>query len=105
MSRGEHLKLYRFSEEAFTEAQAVFNGPHPETDEELVVADEPHPEGAPAHDLPPQPAVFAPGYDPDTIIEIAQRLRKHAGLGDEPAGEVANGSTARLSKKKRTAKA
>jgi Mn-containing catalase len=105
MKRGEHLKLYRFSAEAFTEARVVFNGPHPETDEELVVADEPHPEGAPAHDLPPQPAVFAPGYDPDTIIEIAQRLRKHAGLDGEPAGEVANASTRPRKKKKRTAKA
>ena len=104
MERGEHLKLYRFSEDAFTEAQAVFNGPHPETDEELVIADQPHPEGAPAHDLPPQPAVFAPGYDPDTITEIAQRLRKHAGLGDKPAGEVANASTPRR-KKRTTAKA
>ena len=92
IDRGEHLKLYRFSEDAFHEASAVFNGPHPETGEELVVADEPHPEGAPAHDLPPQPDVFAPSYAPEEIVEIAQQLRKKAGLPDEPTGEVSEES-------------
>jgi Mn-containing catalase len=92
IERGEHLKLYRFSEEAFNEVGAVFNGPHPETGEDLSVADEPHPEGAPATDLPPQPAVFAPGYAPEEIVEIAQRLRKDAGLPDEPTGEVSEHS-------------
>ena len=92
IDRGEHLKLYRFSEEAFHEAAAVFNGPHPETGEELAVADEPHPEGAPAHDLPPQPDVFAPSYAPEEIVEIAQQLRKKAGLPDEPTGEVSEES-------------
>ena len=43
------------------ELAAVFNGPHPETGEDLEVADEVQPEGAPAYDLPPQTAVFAPG--------------------------------------------
>jgi manganese catalase len=59
---------------------AVFNGPHPETGEELTVAEVPHPIGAPAHDLPPQPAVFAPDYAPEKIREIAQKLREKAGL-------------------------
>jgi hypothetical protein len=67
----------------------VFNGPNPETGEELVVVDEP-PEGAPANDLPAQPAVFAPDYAPDEIREIAQKLRKQAGLPDGPTREVAN---------------
>ena len=38
------------------------------------------PEGAPAHDLPAQPAVFAPDYAPEEIAEIARKLRKQAGL-------------------------
>jgi hypothetical protein len=38
----------------------VFNGPHPETGEELTIAEETPPEGAPAFDLPPQPAVSWP---------------------------------------------
>ena len=68
---------------------AVFNGPHPETGEDLEVVDRP-PEGALPQDLPSQPAVFAPDYAPEEISEIAQKLRKAAGLPDEPIGEVAN---------------
>jgi Mn-containing catalase len=89
LKAGEHLKLYRFSEKAFTESGAVFNGPHPETGEDLFVAEEPAPEGAPAHDLPPQPAVFAPSFAPEEIVEIANRLRDKAGLPKKPAGNVA----------------
>src|SRR5690606_20205756 len=88
LERGEHLKLYRFSENAYREVAAVFDGPHPETGESLIVAEEPHPEGVPAHDLPPQPDVFAPGYAPEEIAEIAQRLRRDAGFSERPAGEV-----------------
>jgi Mn-containing catalase len=91
IDRGEHLRLYRFSPSDYLELPAVFNGPHPETGEELEVVEEP-PEGAPAHDLPAQPAVFAPDYAPEEIAEIAAKLRKQAGLSKEPTGEVANGS-------------
>jgi hypothetical protein len=89
IERGDHLRLYRFSPEDFQELPAVFNGPHPETGEDLVVFDEP-PEGALAHDLPPQPAVFAPDYAPEEISEIAEKLRKQAGLPKEPTGLVAD---------------
>jgi manganese catalase len=92
IERGEHLKLYRFSQDDFQEVVAVFNGPHPETGEDLEVAEVPHPVGAPAHDLPPQPAVFAPDYAPEEIAEIAQKLRKQAGLPDEPLGVVSEES-------------
>src|SRR6202012_3868693 len=54
LKRGEHLKLYRWSPDDFKELSAVFNGPHPETGEPLEVAEEIHPEGALANDLPPQ---------------------------------------------------
>jgi Mn-containing catalase len=90
IKRGEHLKLYRWSPDDFKELSAVFNGPHPETGEELEVAEELHPEGALAYDLPPQPAVFAPGPEAGEIEEIAQKLRQAAGLPKEPTGEVAN---------------
>jgi manganese catalase len=93
IDRGEHLRLYRFSQDDFREVAAVFNGPHPETGEELEVADVPHPLGAAAHDLPPQPVVFAPDYEPEEISEIAQQLRKQAGLPDEPTGLVSDEST------------
>ena len=73
----------------------MFKGPHPETGEELEVVDE-APEGLPAYDLPAQPAVFAPDYAPEEIAEIAEKLRKQAGLPKQPTGEVAgNGSQAK----------
>jgi Mn-containing catalase len=89
LERGEHLKLYRFSPDDYREIVAVFNGPHPETGEPLQIVDE-APEGALAHDLPAQPDAFAPGYAPEEISEIADKLRKAAGLPDEPLGEVAS---------------
>jgi Mn-containing catalase len=90
IKRGEHLKLYRFSPDDFKEIAAVFNGPHPETGEELSIAAELHPEGAPPFDLPPEPAVFAPGPEPEEISQIAAKLRESAGLPREPTGVVAN---------------
>jgi Mn-containing catalase len=90
LQRGEHLKLYRFSPSDYQEIAAVFSGPHPETGEELRIADEIQPEGAPAFDLPPQPAVFAPGPEPEEISQIATKLRQAAGLPQEPTGVVAD---------------
>jgi Mn-containing catalase len=90
IAKGEHLKLYRFSPSDYQELAAVFNGPHPETGDELRVENE-APEGVPPFDLPPQEGVFAPDYAPEEISEIARRLRSQAGLSDEPTGVVANG--------------
>ena len=83
IKRGEHLKLYRFSPTDFQETPAVFNGPHPETGEELFVAEEAHPEGAPAFDLPSQPAVFAPGP-----TRTCRRGLGQAPQGRRPAGQA-----------------
>lgn len=91
IKKGLHTKLYRFSETDYLELAAVFNGPHPETGEELVVEQGP-PEGAIPNDLPPQPAVFAPDYAPEEIAEIAARLREASGLSREPTGKVAGDS-------------
>ena len=98
IERGDHRRIYRFSPADYQEIAAVFNGPHPETGEDLEVVDE-APEGVPPRDLPPQPAVFAPDDDPGEIAEIVQRLHRQAGLPDEPTGVVANGAG-----QKRTAK-
>jgi Mn-containing catalase len=100
IKRGEHLKLYRFSPSDYLELAAVFKGPHPETGEELEVVEE-APEGVPAYDLPSQPAVFAPDYDPEEIAAIAEKLRKQAGLSKSPSGEVANGNGSATSKPRR----
>jgi Mn-containing catalase len=86
---GLHRTLYRFSTTDYHELAAVFNGPHPETGDDLIVAQGP-PEGALPHDLPPQTDVFAPDYAPEDIAEIAKKLRKAAGLPDEPTGDVAS---------------
>jgi Mn-containing catalase len=107
IERGDHLRLYRFSPNDFQELAAVFNGPNPETGEDLIVIDE-APEGVPPRDLPPQPAVFAPDYAPDEIAEIATQLRQRAGLPKEPSGlvaelnEQAKGSTRNASSRKKT---
>ena len=89
IEEGLHLKLFRFSPEDYHEIVAVFNGPHPETGEELEVVDG-FPAGAPPNDLPAQPAVFAPDYAPEEIAEIAAKLRDQAGLPKDPTGVVAN---------------
>ena len=47
LEKGQHLKLYRFSPSDYLEIAAVFNGPHPETGEQLEVVDD-APEGVPA---------------------------------------------------------
>ncbi len=88
IERGEHKRLYRFSPSDYGEIIAVWNGPHPETGEELEVVDA-IPEGFPPVDLPPEPSVFAPDYAPEEISEIAERLRTAAGLPKEPTGVVA----------------
>jgi manganese catalase len=79
IERGDHLRLYRFSPDDYGQLAAVFNGAHPETQEALEVVDGP-PEGAEPNDLPAQPSVFAPGYEPEEISEIADRLKKAAGV-------------------------
>ncbi len=91
MDKGSHTKLYRFSPSDYLELAAVFTGPHPETGEPLEVVDEP-PEGFPMHDLPNQQAVFAPDYAPEEIKQIADKLRKKAGLPAKPTAVYANGN-------------
>jgi Mn-containing catalase len=100
LQRGEHLKLYRFSPSDYQEIAAVFNGPHPETGEDLRIADEIQPGGAPPFDLPPQEAVFAPGPDPEEISQIAAQLRQAAGLPEQPTGVVANNGQGMIGKVK-----
>src|SRR3954447_18364981 len=98
IQKGEHLKLYRFSPNDYREIVAVFNGNHPETGEPLEVVDQ-APEGFPPFDLPPQEDVFAPDYAPEEIAEIAQKLRKAAGLPDKVTGIVAESGNGGLASK------
>ena len=89
IARGLHTKLYRFSPSDYLELAAVFNGPHPETGEELTV-DDTMPEGAPWNDLPSQPPMSAPDYAQEDVAEIARKLRESAGLPKEATGVVGN---------------
>jgi Mn-containing catalase len=79
LEAGLHTILYRFTPGDYEEVKAVFKGPHPETGEDLRVVDD-APEGFPWPEAPPEADVFAPDYAPDEIVEIAQKLRKDAGL-------------------------
>jgi Mn-containing catalase len=97
IARGDHLRLYRLTD--YLELSAVFNGPHPETGEDLVVVDE-APERLPAHDLPSQLAVFAPDYAPQEIGDCRE-VAPEGGLSKDPTGEVANGNGS--ARKRRTA--
>src|ERR1700759_656591 len=105
IKRGEHLKLYRWSPDDFKELSAGFTGPPPEPGEGRGFSEELPPEGAPAYDLPPQEALFAPGPDAGEIEEIAQNLRQAAGLPKEPTGVVAQEGKVAKAKKAVKAKA
>src|SRR4051794_21582417 len=93
IQQGSHLKLSRFSPSDYAEIVAVFKGPPPETGEDLRVVDQ-APEGHLPQDLPPQESVFAPDYAPEEIAEIAQKLRKQAGLPDKVTAKVAEPQSA-----------
>ncbi len=74
---------------AYARALECLTGwPHPETGEELTVAEIPHPDGAPAHDLPPQPDVSRPATRPRRSSRSPRSSAGRAGLPDEPTGEV-----------------
>ena len=77
MAQGEHTRLYRFSPDDYRDMGAVFNGLHPEDGAELYVADEYGP-GGQIPEGESEPQEYAPGYHPDEIVEIAQRLLQDA---------------------------
>jgi Mn-containing catalase len=70
-----HRTLYRFSPDDYRDVDKIWNGRHPEDGGELRVVDGP-PEGAPAPPLPDEPGVYAPGYHPGELAEIARRLMR-----------------------------
>jgi Mn-containing catalase len=78
VDQGLHARLYRFSETDFQDITAVWTGEHPIDGTPLEVRD-----GLPEHaggqaDPPEERAVFAPGYHPEELKEIADRLMKRA---------------------------
>jgi len=73
--RGYHRTLYRFSVEDYKDIRLIWQGKHPEDGQELVVSDS-LPEGGPVLEMEAQPESFAPGYHPEELFEIAQKLQK-----------------------------
>ena len=71
--KGLHLKLFRFSPDDYREIDKVWVGTHPEDGEEVEVVDE-IPEGVAKPDLPAQPQIGVPSYEPGELLEIAQKL-------------------------------
>jgi manganese catalase len=82
LERGSHLTLYRFSPSDYVELAAVFKGKHPETGQDLRV-DHEAPEGFSWPEAPAETDVFAPGYAPGEIADIAQKLRREASFTDD----------------------
>lgn len=75
--QGIHRDLYRFSQKDYMDIDKIWRGAHPVKGDELRVVDGP-PEGAPRLSLTPEPQVYAPGYHPGELEEIAQRLMARA---------------------------
>jgi Mn-containing catalase len=78
VDRGLHARLYRFSPDDFKDISSVWTGEHPIDGTPLEVQDGlPEHAGGPA-DPPEDRAVFAPGYHPEELKEIADRLLQRA---------------------------
>jgi Mn-containing catalase len=78
VDRGLHARLYRFSPDDFKDIAAIWKGEHPIDGTPLEVRDGlPEEDGGPA-DPPEERGVFAPGYRPEELKEIADRLMAQA---------------------------
>jgi Mn-containing catalase len=75
MEQGEHTRLYRFSPDDYRDMDVIFNGTHPEDGSELSVS-ESYGKAGTIDPGEPEPQVYAPGYHPGELAEIAQRLLK-----------------------------
>jgi Mn-containing catalase len=72
--KGLHRVMYRWSPEDYRELDQIWNGPHPEDGQELIVEDE-TPEGASWPELEDEPQLSAPGaIDPEMIKHFAKIL-------------------------------
>jgi Mn-containing catalase len=73
-AEGLHTIMWRWSPDDYPELAEIWNGPHPEDGEELVVRDE-MPPGFPVPELPEEPQLCAPGeIDPEMLSYYAKKL-------------------------------
>lgn len=71
--KGLHRIMFRFSPDDYREITKVWNGPHPEDGQELIVEDA-IPAGATPPDLEEEPQLTAPGIDPELLADMAKRV-------------------------------
>lgn len=71
--KGLHRVMFRFSPDDYREITKIWNGPHPEDGEELIVEDA-IPVGATPPDLEEEPQLTAPGIDPELLADMAKRV-------------------------------
>ncbi|GGK11201.1 manganese catalase [Caldalkalibacillus thermarum] len=74
--KGYHRTLYRFSPDDYKDIKLIWNGTHPDDGQELIVSDT-LPEGGPVLEMEAQPESYAPGFTPEDLYEIAQKLQKN----------------------------
>ncbi len=71
---GRHLTLFKHSPKDYSRFAEIWNGPHPETGEPLVVKDG-LPPGFPVPELEEEPQLVAPGdLDPEMLAHFAKKL-------------------------------
>jgi len=74
--KGLHTIMFRWSPEDYRELDKIWNGPHPEDGQELVVEDD-IPEGAPWPEFTEEPQLVSPGsIDPEMIHWYSEALAK-----------------------------
>lgn len=73
-AEGLHTIMWHWSTTDYHQLAEIWNGPHPEDGQELVVRDE-IPVGFPPPDLPEEPQLCAPGeIDPGMLNYFAKKL-------------------------------
>src|SRR5258708_5893205 len=73
VDRGLHARLYRFSPDDFKDIDSIWTGEHPFDGARLEVRDGLPEEGGVPADPAEEREVFAPGYHPEELKEIAER--------------------------------
>lgn len=87
MDRRSHATLYRFSPDDYRDTDRIWTGTRPEDGATLNVVDGPF-EGGETNPGTYEPEVFAPGYVPEELEAIANRLMGGTGPpSSAPTGE------------------
>lgn len=77
---GEHRRLYTFSDKDYQGIAQIWKGTHPTDGGKLEAFAGLPGYGGPVPELPDLPEEFAPGISAEDLMQIAERLKRHAGL-------------------------